>query len=182
MTYPDGEQVPAGYYSFDAEGKMIIPERKNGIVGEYFYINDVKQLAYQIVEYQGDYYYISDYHKIAKNVRVFLEAKYLVGVTYPDGEQVPAGHYEFDAEGKMIIPERKNGIIDGYFYINDVKQLAYQIVEYQGDYYYISDYHKIAKNVRVFLEAKYLIGVTDANGNPLSAGYYSFDAEGKMIF
>ena len=82
---------------------MIIPERKNGIVDGYFYINDVKQLAYQIVEYQGNYYYISDGHKVVKNATVYIGAAYLKGITYPDGGELPAGSYRFDAEGKMII-------------------------------------------------------------------------------
>ena len=181
VTYPDGEQLPAGNYRFDEEGKMIIPERKNGIVDGYFYINDVKQLAYQVISYEGNYYYVSDYHKVAKNVTVYLSEKYVEGVTYPNGDQIPAGNYRFDEEGKMIIPERKNGIVDGYFYINDVKQLAYQVIPYEGSYYYVSDYHKVAKNVKVFLSAKYLEGVTYSDGSPVPAGTYYFDEEGKMI-
>ena len=81
----------------------------------------------------------------------------------------------------MIIPERKNGVIDGFFYINDVKQLAYQIVEYEGHYYYISDFHKVVKNAKVYIEARFLEGLTDSNGNPLKPGHYEFDENGRMI-
>ena len=68
----------------------------------------------------------------------------------------------------------KNGPIDGYFYENGVKLLSYQLVEYEGNYYYISDGHKIAKNVTLYLNKA-------LEGTGLKAGKYTFDAEGKMI-
>lgn len=172
----EGTGLPAGYYEFDAEGKMILPEEdpeeeiKNGIYGDFLYINGEKQLAYQLVEFEGSYYYVSDGHKIAKNTRLYLN-KAVEGKTFSDGTPMKKGYYEFDAEGKMLL---KNGPIDGYFYKNGVKQQAYQLVEFEGNYYYISDGHKLAMNTRLYLN-KVL------EGTGLSAGYYEFDAEGKMI-
>ena len=98
-----GTGLPAGQYTFDAEGKMIIPETpeaevKNGVVGNYFYINDVKQLAYQLIEYEGYYYYIGDGHKVAKNTTLYLN-KVLAGTG------LPSSSYSFDSEGRMILPE-----------------------------------------------------------------------------
>jgi len=156
-----GTGLPAGNYAFDADGKMIIPEEdpdeeiKHGIYDDYLYIDGVKQLAYQLVEFEGSYYYVSDGHKIAKNARVYLN-KAVEGKTFSDGTPMQKGYYEFDAEGKMIL---KNGPIDGFFYKNGVKQLAYQLVEFEGNYYYISDGHKLAMNVTLYLN-KALEGFT----------------------
>ena len=75
----------------------------------------------------------------------------------------------------------KNGVVDGYLYINDVKQVRYQLVEYNGDFYFINDGDKVAKSVKLYLSATYVKGKTLADGTALKAGYYSFDANGKMI-
>ena len=155
--------LPAGYYTFDAEGKMQI---RNGIVGDYFYIDNIMQKAYQLIEYNGNYYYISDGHKVAKQCTLYL----LDSVLYKFG--LPAGKYTFDEEGRMVV---KNGPVDDKFYINGVAQNAYQIVEYEGYYYFISDGHRIAKNCTIYLtnEFAYQAG--------LPAGYYTFDSEGRLI-
>ena len=89
------------------------------------------------------------------------------------GTDLPAGRYYFDAEGKMVI---KNGPqADGTFYLNNVQQKCYQLIEFEGYYYFINDGHKIAKNKTLYLSDKFL------GGTDLSAGRYSFDEEGKMI-
>ena len=158
----EGTDLEAGNYEFDSDGKMILEEEPstpddgvmNGVVGDYFYINGEKQLAYQLVKYEGNYYYISDGHKIARNVKLYLNKAL-------EGTGLATGYYEFDADGKMIIDdvenpstpggEIKNGVVGDYFYINGEKQLAYQLVEFEDNYYYISDGHKIARNVKLYL-------------------------------
>ncbi len=178
---PDGRPVIVGYYSFDAEGKMIVEAPKNGVVGDYLYINDVKQTRYKLVEFEGDFYFISDGDKIAKNARLYLGANYVDGQILPDGRTLIAGYYNFDAEGKMIIEAPKNGVVGDYLYINDVKQTRYKLVEFDGNFYFINDGDKIVKNQRMFLSATYVSGKTLPDGRALLPGYYSFDAEGKMI-
>jgi hypothetical protein len=55
-----------------------------------------------------------------------------------------------------------------------VLQAAYQVVVVDGEYYFISDYNKIAKNTVLYLGARF----ADAAG--LAEGYYAFDANGVM--
>jgi hypothetical protein len=96
------------------------------------------------------------------------------------GTGLAPGRYAFDADGKMIIPETpvepevKNGVINDFLYIDGVMQTAYKLVLFEGDYYYISDGHKIARNVTLNLGASLA-------GTGLTPGKYSFDADGKMI-
>ena len=93
---------------------------------------------------------------------------------------VPAGEYEFDAEGKMIIviSEPKNGPqADGFFYIDDVKQTGYQLIEYNGDYYFIADFNQYVVNKTVTLTRARLASV----GLDLPTGQYAFGADGKLI-
>ena len=161
----EGTPLKAGNYDFDAEGKMVL---KNGPDADgYFYLKGVKQKAYQVIEFEGNYYYIGNYNKYLVNKTVFVESKLL------EGTPLKAGHYDFDAEGKMVL---KNGPdADGYFYLKGVKQSAYQVIEFEGNYYYIGDYNKYVVNKRVFVESKFL------EGTPLKQGNYEFDENGKMI-
>ena len=157
--------IPTGIYSFGNDGKMII---NHGPVNGYFYNeNGFMEKAYQLVEYNGDYYYISDSNKYATNKILYLEARFLIGTAFQPG------YYEFGEDGKMIIKNGANS--DGYFYIDGVKQKAYQLVEYNGDYYFISDYNKYVVNKTMFVEARFLTGTA------FQPGYYEFGEDGKMI-
>jgi hypothetical protein len=142
---------------------------------DQLYIDGVRQQRYKLVEFDGSFYFVNEGDKVAKNMRLYLSATYVNGKTLPDGRVMQPGYYHFDAEGKMIIEPAKNGVIDGYLYINDVRQTRYKLVEFEGDYYFINDGDKIAKNTKLYLSATYV------NGTDLPVGYYSFDAEGKMI-
>ena len=163
--FTEGTPFTPAYYEFDSEGKLII---KNGPQADgFFYVNGVRQNAYQLVNYQGDWYFINDGHKIAKNARIYL------GAQFTDGTPFTPAYYEFDSEGKLII---KNGPwTDGYFYVNGVRQNAYQLVNYQGDWYFINDGHKLAKDRRLYLGDQFV------TGTPFTAGYYEFDSDGKLI-
>ena len=174
-TYADGTPIQPGYYDFDSDGKMIM---LNGVVGDYLYINGVRQDRYQLVEYNGDYYFINDGNKLAKNITLYLKEEFVTGHFYPDGESIQPGYYDFDADGKMII---LNGPVGDYFYINGIRQDRYQLVEYNGDYYFINDGNKLAKSIKLYLSEQFVEGHTYADGTPIQPGYYDFDSDGKMI-
>ncbi len=162
--------MPQGTYEFGEDGKMIRQEEpvvKNGIVkeadGMYYYVNGVKTYVGLIV-IDGDYYYING------KCRVVTGSYY---VTNTNG-LMPQGTYEFGEDGKMIIPEVKNGIIkeaDGmYYYVNGVKTYA-GLIEIDGAYYYVNG------NYRVVTGNYY---VTKSNGL-MPQGTYEFGEDGKMI-
>ncbi len=159
--------MPQGYYEFDEKGRMIIPEVKNGIVEEngvmYYYVNDKKTYA-GLIKIDDSYYYV--------NSRcVVVTGKYCVSKT---NGLMPQGYYEFDEEGRMIIPEVKNGIVEEngvmYYYVNDVKTYA-GLIMIDDSYYYV--------NGRcVVVTGKYFVSRT--NGL-MPQGYYEFDEKGRMI-
>ena len=99
-----GTGLAPGRYTFGADGKMILPdtpsapdpEVKNGVYGDFLYINGVRQNAYKLVLFEGSYYYISDGHKIARNVTLNLGSSLA-------GTGLAPGRYTFDAEGKMVL-------------------------------------------------------------------------------
>jgi len=176
-----GYDILPGTYNFDAEGKMIQEMPKNGVVDGKLYIDNVLQKRYQLVQYGDDFYFVNDGDLVAKNVKLYLSAQYVDGKKDKYGYDILPGTYNFDAEGKMIQEEPKNGVFDDYLYIHNVKQTRYKLVAFDGNYYFISDGDKIAKNARLYLSNQYVQGMTLPNGNPLPVGTYNFDADGKMI-
>jgi hypothetical protein len=76
-----------GYYTFDAEGKMVI---KNGVIDGYMYINGVRVNTYALVKYDGNYYFVGDYRKVLTNTKIWLSATYVAGKTYEDGSMMTA--------------------------------------------------------------------------------------------
>jgi hypothetical protein len=88
-----------------------------------------------------------------------------------------------DAPATPVTPDPnvKNGVIDGYLYINDVQQRCYQLIEYGGNFYFINDGHKVAMDKTVYVSAAQAAGKTFPDGTPVTAGKYYFDAEGKMV-
>ena len=107
--YVDGKQdkygydLLPGYYNFDAEGKMIQEAPKNGVVDGKLYIDNILQTRYKLVQFDGSYYFINDGDLVAKNVRMYLGQQFVAGHTLPNGDPMPVGYYQFDADGKMII-------------------------------------------------------------------------------
>ena len=180
-TFPDGRAVQPGYYEFDAEGKLIDPGIKNGVVGDYLYINDIKQVKYQLIAFEGNLYFVDEGDKVLKSTRVFLSNAFVSGKTFADGRAIQPGYYEFDAEGKLIDPGVKNGVIGDYLYINDVKQTKYKLIEFDGNYYFVDEGDKVLKSTRIYLSAAFVEGKFFADGRAIQVGYYEFDAEGKMI-
>jgi len=180
-TFLDGRAIQPGYYEFDAEGKLIVPEMKNGVIGDYLYINDIKQTKYKLIKFEEHYYFVDEGDKLLKNTRVYLSSTFVSGKTFLDGRAIQPGYYEFDAEGKLIVPEMKNGVIGDYLYINDIKQTRYKLIEFESNYYFVDDGDKILRSKRVYLSSTFVSGKTFPDGRAIQPGYYEFDADGKMI-
>ena len=176
LTDASGENL---YY----EDGIVIPIVKNGLVFEKdgeirYYENDVAVYAGLVQDDAGNYYYVNSTKKAVKN------CTYTIGTSKTNG-LLPAGTYEFGADGKLINPPTeekpvaKNGLIidkDGEirYYENDVAVYAGLVQDDAGNYYYVNSTKKAVKN------CTYTISTSKANGL-LSAGTYEFGADGKMI-
>ena len=88
--------LPAGDYSFGEDGKLIM---RNGVAADdygvlCYYIDGVQQYDTGLVEWEGDYYYVRS------NGLILTWGSY-VSEEKANG-LVPAGNYEFGADGKMV--------------------------------------------------------------------------------
>ena len=155
---------PAGYYTFDADGKMVI---KSGLVEEngdlYYYVDGAKTAA-GLIEWEGDYYYIASNLKAVKGARHYIFADKANGLK-------AAGWYWFNADGTMFLEGIREENGTKYYYKDGVKNYA-GLIEISGEYYYVKS------DCSVVCDRSYY--VTKSNGLMPSATY-TFDADGKMV-
>ena len=91
--------LPQGRYHFDADGKLTgaVAPLKNGIYAEdgslYYYRNGERTYA-GLIQIDGDYYYVRS------TCEVVHDRSYYVYWTH---DLMPAGYYNFDSAGRMIM-------------------------------------------------------------------------------
>ena len=155
---------PTGYYTFDADGKMVI---KNGLVEEngdlYYYVDGAKTAA-GLIEWDGNYYYI------ASNLKAVKDAKHYVFADKAN-DLKSAGWYWFNADGTMYLEGIREENGTKYYYKDGVKNYA-GLIEISGDYYYVKSDCSVVCNRSYY--------VTKSNGLMPSATY-TFGADGKMV-
>ena len=154
---------PAGYYTFDADGKMVI---KSGLVeenGDLYYYVDGAKTAIGLIEWEGNYYYI------ASNLKAVKDAKHYVFADKANGLK-PAGWYWFNADGTMFLEGIREDNGTKYYYKDGVKNYA-GLVKIDDAYYYVKS------DCTVVCGRSYY--VTKANGLMPNA-VYTFGADGKM--
>ena len=156
---------PAGVYTFDDEGRMVL----NGLYeqgGELWYYENGVKTPKGLVKIGDDYYYIKP------NGAAVRGADYYV--TKTNGLK-DVGMYTFGDDGKMVIDDTvKNGLIweDGklWYYVEGVR--THKGLIYEGGYYYY-----IKSNGQAVTDARYFVSNTN---DLMPAAYHNFDAEGHM--
>lgn len=117
---------PAGEYTFDADGKMVV---RNGIIDGYYYVNGVKTSA-GMLYIDGNYYFAAAGGKLKTSESSWC--------SYNNG-LLPSGMYRFDAEGKIIMAAEvvnEDGVM--YYYKDGRRVDNAGLILYNGDYYLIS--------------------------------------------
>ena len=154
---------PAGFYTFDADGKMVI---KNGLINEngdlYFYVDGAKT-AVGLIEVDGNYYYIASNLKAVKNAKHYVFADRANGLK-------SAGWYWFNEDGTMFLDGIREENGTKYYYKDGVKNYA-GLIEIDGEYYYVKSDCSIVCGRSYY--------VTKNNGLAPSATY-TFGADGRM--
>ena len=134
----------------------------------FFYVNGERQKAYKLLEYNGAWYFVAENHKYVKDVLRYLNASNLEGTIF-----TKPGYYYFDAQGRLF--DRNGPDENDCFYVNNAKQKAYKLCEYNGDWYFVAEYNKICRGQRRYLNADAV------SGTGFRAGYFDFDSDGKMV-
>ena len=152
-----------GYFVFDSTGKLA-----NGVVHlddvSYYCVDGVPK-AKGLVEVDGIFYYADEDGTLATG-RIWVG-------TYPSNGLLPAGYYEFGADGAML-----NGIVekeDGVYYYEQGKPVNTGWLKVGDDYYVFTDGGKA-------LVGKHWVGtyLTQTSRDPFKVGNFTFDENGKL--
>ena len=98
VSYPNDTGFAEGFYNFDENGHMIVKTNPNynGIVevdGEYwYYVNGIPTYA-GLIQIDGDYYYVNSSCKVVTTLHYWVNRS---------NGLLPAGFYDFGADGKMV--------------------------------------------------------------------------------
>ncbi len=151
-----------GEYEFGADGKML-----DGIVerdGNYYYYENGRSKMAGLVEVDGAYYFAKDANGLCIKDQVYYN--------WMGNGLLPAGNYEFGADGKML-----DGIVerDGnyYYYVDGQPKMA-GLVEVDGAYYFAKDAQGLCIKGQTYYIWKSDSGLF-ANSNR------EFGADGKML-
>lgn len=165
----NGYGFTAGYYYFDSQGKLYIPDLENGekkIItkdGKLYFTIDGFVQKYALFELDGDYYFATSAGPLVQNS--------VVWVSQTNG-YVSQGYYKFEADGKMM----KTGfytVPSGYTYYIEDLVLRKGLSKIGDDYYFFN-----AGSGSMYKDTSLWIGADNAFG--LAAGYYTFQSDGKM--
>ncbi|MBO5213949.1 MAG: hypothetical protein J6B86_04185, partial [Clostridia bacterium] len=163
--------ITTGWYYFDSTGKLV----DSGIVDGYYYV-DGKPTEMGLFEYEGNYYVAQYDGKIIK-----AQEYYVWKIDDSAKDAFAEGWYEFDENG-VIIP-LKNGIIDGYYYV-DGKPTEMGLFKYADGNYYVAQYDgKIitSENYTTYGAGKYYVWKVDESASEIATGWYYFGADGAML-
>lgn len=175
-----------GIYYFDAEGFLVIPEPEPGKNGFYFengnwfyYVDGAKGYCAGLISTARiNWYETPDAEGFENLGWVYVKSNgalatgiyYVTNVNDPDAPVQPGQKCDFGTEGLLQIA--KNGVVDGYYYVDNSIAYAAGLVETENGYIYVRSNGQIVTN------AKYWI--TNVNDTGIEPGYYEFDENGIM--
>ena len=148
----------------------IMDAAKNGIVAEngslYYYVNNQIAYAAGLIEIDGSYYYVRSNGEVVHGRNYWITNVNETGVV--------AKQYTFDDNGVLQNPEFsvKNGIIDGYYYVDGKIAYAAGLIEIEtGKYIYVRSNGQLATG-------KYW---TTNTNDLLPAAQYDFGTDGILV-
>ena len=153
-------------YYFDENGYMVNPNTNliNGVVDGFYYVNGKIAYAAGLVEWNGDTYYVRSNGAVATGKYYITNTNGIEG--FAKGQKL-----FFDEEGKML--PIKQGVIDGYYYVNGQLAYAAGLVEWNGDIYYVRSNGMVATGTYY---------VTNVNDFEYTSGQkLVFDGNGVLI-
>ena len=151
--------IDPGKYRFDENGKLV----NSGVINGYYYQNGVIVKGAGLIEFEGNLYYIK------KDGSVYTSNTLDITETRSHGLIEP-GKYRFNDSGKLV----KEGIINGYYYVDGEIARGAGMVEYKGSFYFVK------KDGTLYTSNT--LNVTEAKANGLvEPGKYAFDENGKLL-
>ncbi len=169
--------VEAGYYDFDADGKMTAST--GTAIGTNLYLDPDGEIRYYdgeatyagvVADSEGNLYYVNSTKKAVKDTTYFITKT---------NDLIPVGSYVIGADGKInveyldaakkIVKDSNGDIV---YFDEGAAQYAGVVQAADGSYYYINSTKKAVRNATYF--------VTKTNGL-IPAAEYTIGADGKIV-
>ena len=160
-AYMTNCDLSLGRYDAGSDGKLIL----NGIYfknNHPYYFENSRGVEKGLIFVNGSYYFAKWLGKLAASERIYA---------YLSNCDLPVGHYEFGADGRMIL----DGIVekDGALYYYEAgKGVEKGLICVDGDYYFAEYKGKLSVNKTIYAY------MTSCD---LPRGTYTFGADGKMV-
>ena len=159
-----------GIYYFDAEGFLVMPEPevgKSGLFFEegkwYYYVDGAKAYCAGLIEIDGKWVYVKSDGSLATG------AYYVTNVN--GHESIASGDKCLFGENGFM-QEALNGVVNGYYYVNNSIAYAAGLIETENGYIYVRSNGQIVTNAQYW--------ITNVNDTGVEPGYYQFDENGIM--
>ena len=129
--------IVSGNYYFDENGYMVNPNTNlyNGVVNGYYYVDGKVAYGAGLIEWNDDIYYVRSNGQVAIGEYYITTTNDLEGYTF--GQKLV-----FDENGKLL--PVKNGVVDGYYYVNGSIAYGAGLIEWKGDIYYVRSNGQVA--------------------------------------
>ena len=172
--------LPVWAYTFTSTGAIEhVDVSWEGLQSDgYTYIDGIRVYLGLVQEADGSYHYYnsSGLHIVGRSY--WISKTNPETVKDPNGNPFPEGSYEFDAQGRMILPgdpAAKNGIVaeDGslFYYVDNVRTYA-GLIKIGNDYYYVRYGGEVVHGTDYWVTK---------NNDLMPSARYNFADDGKMI-
>ena len=159
--------IVTGSYYFDANGYMVDPNTNlyNGVVDGYYYVDGKIAYGAGLIEWEDDIYYVRSNGQVATGKYYVTNTNGMEGFTC--GQKL-----FFDEDGKLL--PIKNGVVDGYYYVNGSIAYGAGLIEWNGEIYYVRSNGQVATG-------EYYITTTNDMEGYTSGQKLCFDEGGALI-
>ena len=171
--FDSNEKLPT-IYSFGADGALDESFDHTGFIkaadGYTYYVEHNKGVHAGLIRIGNDYYYVNGACKMVTGIKYVVENQ--------TNGLLPAGQYEFGADGKMIV---KNGIYEEDFYGKTIRVCYIDGVLQKGAFKYDGAIYYGSTGNGEIKTGKYYVYAKNGNGLITADGVYNFGEDGKLI-
>jgi glucan-binding YG repeat protein len=177
-----------GWYFFGKDGAMLQGICEHPVKGGlYYFVNgQVKEMG--LFKYTDGNYYIAQYDgKIitSENYTKYAPGKYYVWKIHESASDIKADWYYFGQDGAMLQGVHMHPEKNDWFYFENGKSKEIGLFKASdGNYYYAQAGGKLVTSenyTNYGTPGKYYVWKIHESANDIKAGWYFFNAEGKMI-
>jgi glucan-binding YG repeat protein len=180
------EDLNNAWRYFGPDGKLLQGIWEHPDKGDLYYFKDGRVKEMRLFEYNGDYYFSLYNGKLvtSENYTQYAPGKYYVWDVQPGLEHLNNSWRYFGPDGKLLQGIWQHPEKEERYFFKDGRVKEMGLFKYSDGNYYVTQAGGMiitSENYTKYAPGKYYVWKIDASANDKQAGWYYFDAEGKMI-